>query len=81
MPRFSRARRRHILLRALVTTTIAVKRQKSTMQPRSDLTDMETMIDDLCETDAELGRYIDAAFWSLGFARPRTRQRRRGPKS
>jgi hypothetical protein len=51
------------------------------MQPRSDLTDMETMIDDLCETDAELGRYIDAAFWSLGFARPRTRQRRRGPKS
>ena len=81
MPHLAKARRRHLMLRALVTVTIAVKRQKAMLQPQSDLADMEAMIDVLCETDAELERYIEAAFWSLGLNRSWRRRRRRGASS
>lgn len=76
----SEGRKRHLILRALVTTSIILKRQERIRQPLSDLADMATLIDEMC-TEFELELYVNNAFWNLGLEPVRRRRRRRPPQS
>jgi hypothetical protein len=66
MIHFDTGRDRHLLLRMLVTTRIALRQQDPIRQPSSDLADMDDMLEQIAPDDFELEIYMDKACWSLG---------------
>jgi hypothetical protein len=77
MAALTEGRKRHLIIRSLVTASIALKQQERWRQPLSDLEDIDNMLEELC-TPFELELYVNGARWSLALDPIRRRHRRTG---